>query len=331
MKTQAMLVRAFGGPEVLEAAEVDVAAPSGGEVLLRHLAIGVNFVDVYYRTGQFGGHDAPPLPAIVGVQGAGVVEALGPEAGRLHPGLAVGDLVAYAGQPGAYVEHRLLPADRVLRLPVDIPAELAGACLVRGLTAEYLLRRLYRVQPGDTVLIHAAAGGVGRIACQWAKALGATVIGTVGSDEKARIAAAHGCDHPIVYTREDFVERVKAITGGRGVPVVYDSVGRDTFMRSLDCLRPMGMAINFGTASGQVEPFPLQRLLSKSLIVTRPTLVTYIADRDDYVTAAAAFFDVVRSGAVRVEIGTRYALRDASRAHAELESRRAIGLPVLVP
>ncbi len=324
-----MLVRKYGGPEVLEHAEIEVPAPGAGEVLLRQLAIGVNFVDIYYRAGQFG-QDSPPLPAIVGVQGAGIVEAVGP-ASKSSSTLAVGDLVGYAGQPGAYVEHRVLAADRLIRLPSEMSAELAAASLVRGLTAEYLLRRLYKVQPGDTLLFHAAAGGVGRIACQWAKALGATVIGTVGSDEKARIAAAHGCDHPIVYTREDFVAKVMEITSGRGVPVVYDSVGRDTFMRSLDCLRPMGMAVNFGTASGQVENFPLQRLLKKSLIVTRPTLTTWIADRDDYVRAAAAFFEVVASGAVRVEVGTRYPLREAARAHIDLESRRASGMPVLTP
>ena len=324
-----MLVRKYGGPEVLEHAEIEVPEPGAGEVLLRHLAIGVNFVDIYYRSGQFG-QDSPPLPAIVGVQGAGVVEAVGP-ASKFSSSLAVGDLVGYAGQPGAYVEHRVLAADRLIKLPAGMSAELAAASLVRGLSAEYLLRRLYKVQPGDTILFHAAAGGVGRIACQWAKALGATVIGTVGSDEKARIAAAHGCDHPIVYTREDFVARVMEITSGRGVPVVYDSVGRDTFMRSLDCLRPMGMAINFGTTSGQVESFPLQRLLKKSLIVTRPTLTTWIADRDDYVRAAAAFFEVVASGVVRVEVGTRYPLREAARAQIDLASRRASGLPVLIP
>jgi NADPH2:quinone reductase len=246
-------------------------------------------------------------------------------------GLAVGDLVGYVGQPGAYAERRLIAADRLLRLPAGMSAELAAASLVRGLTAEYLLRRLYQVQPRDAILFHAAAGGVGTIACQWAKSLGATVIGTVSSDEKARFALAHGCHHAIVYTRENFVERVMQITGGRGVAVVYDSIGRDTFLRSLDCLRPMGMAINFGTASGQVEPFPLQRLLKKSLIVSRPTLVTWVADRDDYVKAGAAFFDVLKSGAVKIEVGERYALKDAARAHADLAGRRMSGMPVLIP
>jgi NADPH2:quinone reductase len=325
MKTNAMLVRAYGGPEVLEHAQIDVPAPGAGQVLLRQLAIGVNFVDVYYRSGQFG-KESPPLPAIVGVQGAGIVEALGSKSN-----LAVGDVVAYAGQPGAYVEHRVLAAERLLKLPEGISPEIAAACLVRGLTAEYLLRRLFKVAPGDIILVHAAAGGVGRILCQWAKAIGASVIGTVGSDEKARIAAAHGCDHAINYSREDFVARVNEITAGRGVAVVYDAVGRDTFLRSLDCLRPRGMAVNFGTASGQVEPFPLQRLLARSITVARPTLVSFIADRDEYVAAANAFFAVLKSGAVRVEIGTRYPLRDAARAHTDLESRRAAGLPVLIP
>src|SRR5258706_5039781 len=324
-----MHAQCVGGPVCLELAEVEVPAPGAGEVLLRHLAIGLNFVDIYSRAGQFG-QDSPPLPAIVGVQGAGIVEAVGPAA-KSSSSLAVGDLVGYAGEPGAYVEPRVLAADRLIKLPVGMAAEPAAASLVRGLTAEYLLRRLYKVQPGDTILFHAAAGGVGRIACQWAKALGATVIGTVGSDEKARIAAGNGCDHPIVYSREDFVARVMEITAGRGVAVVYDSVGRDTFMRSLECLRPMGMAINFGTASGQVEAFPLQALLKKSLIVTRPTLTTWIADRAAYVKAAEAFFEVVRSGAVRVEVGTRYALREAAQAHIDLASRRATGMPVLIP
>ena len=327
MKTRAMVLRAHGGPDVLREEDVDIGAPGAGQALIRQTAIGLNFVDVYYRSGQFGAHDSLPLPAILGVQGAGVVEALGSE----PSGLAVGDRVAYVGQPGAYAERRLVPANRLLRLPANVSDELAAASLLRGLTCEYLLRRLYKVQPGDQILIHAAAGGLGLIACQWAKALGATVIGTVGSDEKATLAAAHGCDHPIVYTREDFVTRVMEITGGRGVPVVYDSVGRDTFLRSLDCLRPMGLAVNFGTASGQVEPFPLQLLHRKSLFVTRPTLTSWIAAREDYENAAAAFFAAIDGGAIKVQVGTRYRLQDVGRAHADLESRRMSGLPVLVP
>jgi NADPH2:quinone reductase len=327
MKTRAMMLRAHGGPEALRSEEIELRAPGAGEALIRQTAIGLNFVDVYYRSGQFGAHDSLPLPAVLGVQGAGVVEALGPETSDM----SVGDWVTYVGQPGAYAERRLVPAARLLPLPADISAELAAAALLRGLTCEYLLRRLYKVKPGDTILFHAAAGGLGLIACQWAKALGATVIGTVGSDEKASLAAAHGCDHPIVYTREDFVARVMEITGGRGVPVVYDSVGRDTFLRSLDCLGPRGTAINFGTASGQVEPFSLQILHRKSLFVTRPTLTTWIADRAEYAEAATTFFDALRSGAIRVEVGSRYALADVGQAHADLESRRMKGLPVLVP
>lgn len=327
MKSQAIMVRSHGGPEVLEHVEVDIAPPGAGQILLRQTGMGVNFVDVYYRSGQFGAHDSLPLPAILGVQGAGVVEALGPGVTSLK----VGDRVAYVGQPGAYSEWRLIAADRVIRLPNSMPSELAAACFVRALTCEYLLRRLYKVQPGDTILLHAAAGGLGRIASQWAKALGATVIGTVGSDAKAEIAKVNGCDHTIVYTREDFVARVKDITDGRGVPVVYDSVGRDTFMRSLDCLRPMGLAVNFGTASGQVDNFPLQALHKKSLFVTRPTLTTWIADRADYVAAADAFFEIVASGKVKISVGESYALKDVGRAHADLESRQTTGLQVLVP
>jgi NADPH2:quinone reductase len=327
MKTRAIVLRAHGGPEALLEEEVELASPGPGQALILQTAIGLNFVDVYYRSGQFGAHDSLPLPAILGVQGAGTVEVLGPDC----TGLAVGDTVAYVGQPGAYAERRLIPANRLLRLPSHISPELAAASLVRGLTSEYLLRRLYEVKPGDTVLIHAAAGGVGLIACQWAKALGATVIGTVGSDSKAALARANGCDHAIVYTREDFVTRVMEITNGRGVPVVYDSVGRDTFLRSLDCLRPMGLAVNYGTASGQVEPFPLQLLHRKSLFVTRPTITSWIADRGDYEAAAAAFFGAIDSGAIDVRVGTRYALKDVAHAHADLEGRRMQGLPVLVP
>lgn len=326
-RTRAMIIRENGTPEVFEQTQIEVPSPPAGHVLLRQTAVGLNFVDIYHRTGQFGGHDSPPLPAILGVQGAGVVVAVGEDVIEL----VVDDPVAYVGQIGAYAEYRTIPADRLLRLPPEMSAELAAACLVRGLTAEYLLRRLYKVNRGDTVLIHAVAGGVGRIACQWAKSLGATIIGTVGSEEKAQIAIAHGCDYPIVYTREDFVSRVLEVTSGRGVSVVYDSVGHDTFLRSLDCLRPKGMAINFGTASGQVGVLDLQRLHQKSLMVARPTLTTWVADREDYLNSAAAFFDVIRSGAVRIEVGERYPLWEVARAHSDLEGRRVLGMPVLIP
>lgn len=327
MKTSAMVLRSHGGPDALRMEEIDISSPAAGEALIRHTAIGLNFVDVYYRSGQFGAHDSLPLPAILGVQGAGVVEAVGPGTTEV----AVGDSVTYVGQPGAYSQRRLIPAARLLRLPADISPQLAAAALLRGLTCEYLLRRLYVVKPGDTILFHAAAGGLGLIACQWAAALGARVIGTVGSDEKAALARAHGCEHTINYSREDFVARVLEITGGKGVPVVYDSVGRDTFVRSLDCLQPMGLAVNFGTASGQVEPFPLQLLHRKSLFVTRPTLTSWIADRAAYAKAADAVFDVLRSQTVRVDIAEPYALGDVSRAHSDLEARRMKGLPVLLP
>ncbi len=322
--TKVVRIHRHGGPEELRVEDEVVGAPGAGQVRIRHTAIGLNFVDIYHRIGQFG---ADPMPFVLGVQGVGVVDAVGPGAA----GLSVGDRVAYAGQMGAYREVRLVPADRMVRLPADIDDGVAAAGLLRGLTSQYLVRRLYRVQPGDTVLVHAAAGGVGLILCQWAKHLGATVIGTVSSAAKADVARAHGCDHPIVYTEEDWVARVKELTDGRGVPVVYDSVGRDTFMGSLDCLRPMGMAINYGTASGQVEPFPLQHLHKRSLIVTRPTLGTWIADRGDLERASDEFFNLVRGGAIRVEVAAAYPLEEVARAHAELEGRRTTGAMILVP
>jgi NADPH2:quinone reductase len=320
-------IRRQGGPEVLEWDEAPLAAPGPGEALIRQTAIGLNFVDIYHRSGQFGAHDSPKLPLVLGVQGAGRVEAVGPDVTLVKPG----DRVAYVGAPGAYAESRLMPADRLVHLPADISDELAAAALLRGLTAEYLLRRLHVVRSGDRILVHAAAGGVGLVLCQWAKALGATVIGTVSTDEKAKIAAAHGCDHPIVYTREDFVARVAALTGSAGVGVVYDSVGKDTFMGSLACLRPRGIAINYGTASGQVEAFPLQHLHSKSLIVTRPTLRSWIAERSELDAAVAAFFKVLTDGTVKVPITARFPLREAAAAHRALESRSTFGSMILVP
>jgi NADPH2:quinone reductase len=325
--TRAIRIHRQGGPEVLEWESVPLVAPGAGEVLLRQTAIGINFVDVYHRTGQFGAHDSPPLPLVLGVQGVGRVEAVGSGVANV----AEGDRVAYVGVIGAYAERRLAPASRLVKLPDDISDELAAAALLRGLTAEYLLRRLYNVRPGVRVLVHAAAGGVGLVLCQWAKALGATVIGTVGTEAKAEIARAHGCDHPVVYTKEDFVAAVERLTGGGGVHVVYDSVGKATFMGSLACLRTRGMALNFGTASGQVEPFPLQRLHSKSLIVTRPTLGSWIAARDELDAGVDAFFAVLRSGTVKVSITGRYPLRDAAEAHRALESRATTGSLVLLP
>ena len=322
--TKVIRIHRYGGPEVMQWEDAEVGDPGPGEARLRHTAVGLNFVDIYHRTGQFG---AEALPLVLGVQGVGVVEATGAGVGEIK----TGDRVGYVGVRGAYCERRLVPADRMVILPDDVSDVDAAVLLLRGLTAEYLLRRLYRVQPGDTILFHAAAGGVGLIACQWAKALGATVIGTVGSDAKADIARAHGCDHVIVYTREDFVARVKEITDGQGVPVVYDSVGRDTFMGSLDCLRPMGIAVNFGTASGQVEPFPLQRLHHNSLVVTRPTLATYSAKRDDLMAMSAELFEVVLSGAVKIEVNQTYPLAETAQAHRDLEARKTTGSTVLLP
>lgn len=323
--TKVMQIHRHGGPEVLSWDEVDLAAPGPGEVLIRHTAIGFNFVDTYHRSGQFG-HKVT-FPLVPGSQGVGVVEAVGDGVEALK----AGDKVTYANLLGAYAEARVVPADRMVVLPDDISDDLAAAAYLRALTAEYLLQRLYPVQPGETILVHACAGGVGQIICQWAKALGATVIGTVGTDAKAEIVKGLGCDHAIVYSRENFVDKVMEITGGKGVPVVYDSVGRDTFMGSLDCLAPMGMGINFGTASGQVEPFPMQHLHKKSLRVTRPTLATYIAARDDLEAASQEVFRVLRDGTVKVEISRRFNLKDAADAHRAIESRDTTGAMILVP
>ena len=323
--TKAIIIHEHGGPEVLKWEDVEVGEPGPGEVFVRHTAIGLNFVDTYHRTGQM--KHPVTFPMILGVQGVGVVEATGPDAGSLK----TGDRVSYSGLQGSYSEVRLAHADRLIVLPDDISDELAAAAFLRTLTAEYLLRRLHKVEPGETILVHAAAGGAGQIICQWAKALGAVVIGTVGSDEKAELVKGLGVDHAIVYTRDDFAGKVMEITGGRGVPVVYDSVGRDTFMGSLDCLSPMGHAINYGTASGQVEPFPLQNLHKKSLTVTRPTLATYIASREDLEKASDTVFGVLRDGTVKVDISRRYALADTAQAHADLESRNTTGAMILEP
>jgi len=314
-----------GGPEVLQWEAIDVPSPAQGEARVRQHAVGLNYIDTYHRTGLY----PAPLPSGIGLEAAGVVEAVGEGVADLAPG----DRVAYAGGPlGAYAELRNMPADRLVKLPDPVSFEQGAAMMLQGLTAQYLLRRTYRVQPGDTILIHAAAGGVGLIVCQWAKALGATVIGTVGSDEKAELARAHGCDHPIVYTRENFAERVREITGGEGLPVVYDSIGKDTFMESLGCLRPLGIMVLFGAASGPVPPFDLG-LLAKmgSLFITRPTLFTYSARRPDLLAMAADLFDVVISGKVRIEVNQRFALKDASQAHRELEARRTTGSSILLP
>jgi NADPH:quinone reductase len=318
----AIRVHETGGPEVLKWEEVDVGDPGPGEVRLRQEAAGLNFIDVYHRTGLY----PQPLPFTPGVEGAGVVEAVGPDV----TGVKVGDRVAYAGPIGGYAEVRLIDADRLVKLPDAISSEQAAAAMLQGMTVHMLLRRVYPVQAGDTILIHAAAGGVGLIACQWAKALGATVIGTVGNDDKAALARAHGCDHPIVYTRDDFVAEVERITGGRKLPVVYDSVGKDSFLKSLDCLAPRGLMVSFGNASGPPDPIAPGLLAQKgSLFLTRPTLFNYIAARAELEQAAGELFGMLASGKVKVEVKQRFPLEDAAEAHRALESRKTSGSTVL--
>jgi NADPH2:quinone reductase len=320
--THAIRIQATGGPEVLQWEEVDVADPGPGEIRLRQEAAGLNYIDVYHRTGLY----PQELPFTPGVEGAGIVEAVGADV----TDLAVGDRVAYAGPIGGYAEVRLIAADRLVKLPDAISSEQAAAMMLQGMTAHMLLRSVFPVAAGDTILIHAAAGGVGLIACQWAKALGATVIGTVGSEEKAALAAAHGCDHPIVYARQDFVAEALRITGGEKLPVVYDSVGRDTFLRSLDLLRPRGLMVSYGNASGPVDPIsPLVLAQKGSLYLTRPTLFTYVAERDALERSAAELFAVVAGGKVKIEVNQRFALRDAAEAHRALEARQTVGSTVL--
>ncbi len=305
---------------------MDVPAPGPGEALVRHTAVGLNFIDVYFRTGLY---KPPGLPFTPGMEGAGVVDGIGQGVTEV----AVGDRVGYASPPiGTYAERRVMKAERLVRLPETISDEQAAAMMLKGMTACYLLRRAYRVQAGDTVLIHAAAGGIGLIACQWAKALGATVIGTVGSPEKAELASANGCDHAIRYRDEDFVERVREITGGKGVAAVYDSVGKDTFLRSMDCLRRLGILVSFGQSSGAVEAFNPGLLSQKGgLFLTRPTLFHYTATRAELEETAADLFEIVASGKVRVEIRQRFALAEAAEAHRALEGRKTTGSSLLMP
>jgi len=310
---------------VLRLETVDVGAPGEGEVQLRHTAIGLNYIDVYDRTGLY----PMPLPASLGREAAGVVVALG----KKVKGLRLGDRVAYVlTQPGSYCERRNVPADRLVKLPKGVSDEQGAAMMLKGLTAQYLLRRTYRVQRGDWILVHAAVGGVGLILCQWAKALGARVIGVVGSEAKVELARLHGCKHVLVQGREPLVESVKAITGGTGVRVVYDSVGRDTFMDSLDCLAPLGMMVTYGNASGPVPAFsPLELSKRGSLFLTRPSLFAYIAQRKDLESSARELFRAISSKKVKVRIGQRYALADAAQAHRDLEARRTVGSTVLIP
>jgi NADPH2:quinone reductase len=322
----AIVIERYGGPEVLQWKEIPLGKPGPGEALVRHTAIGLNFIDVNHRRGLY---PLPSLPAVIGQEAAGRVEAIGPNVTEV----SVGDRVAYAGGPaGAYSEARIFPSQRLVKLPDDITDQQAAAMMLKGMTAEYLLRRTYDVEPGDTILFHAAAGGVGSIACQWAKHLGATVIGTVGSRQKAALAAAHGCGHVIVMDEEDFVKRIREITNGEGVQAVYDSVGKDTFMRSLDCLMPRGLMVSFGQSSGMVPPLDVLTLSGKgSLYMTRPTIMHYTASRKDLVRSASALFDVVKRGIVKIEIGQTYPLRDTARAHADLEGRKTTGSTVLIP
>jgi NADPH2:quinone reductase len=323
--THAIRIHEQGGPEVLRWEEVEVGAPGPGEVRLRQTAAGLNFLDVYHRNGAY---KLPELPTALGMEAAGVVE----EVGAGVDDLKRGDRVAYAGyKPGAYAEARIMPADRLVPLPDTIDDRQAAAMMLQGMTAEYLLRRTYAVQPGQTVLFHAAAGGVGTIACQWLKQLGATVIGTVGTDEKAELARAHGCDHPIVYSRENFVDRVKEITDGAGVPVVYDSVGKDTWEGSLDCLQTRGMLVSFGASSGTPADFSINQLQFKgSLYATRPTLLHYIASREDLLESANALFAAVEKG-LKVEVNQTFPLKDTAQAHRDLEARKTTGSTVLLP
>ena len=320
---KAMQVYEVGNPEMMKWEDFEPGNPGEGQVLLRHTMVGLNFIDVYFRKGVY---PAPGFPFVPGLEGAGVVEQVGSGVSDL----AVGDRVAYASPPlGAYSEARLMPADRLVRMPDSIDDVTAAAMMLKGLTVQYLLRQVYQVKAGDTILFHAAAGGVGLIACQWASHLGATVIGTVGSDEKAQVAGEHGCAHPIVYTREDFVERVNDITDGKGVPVVYDSVGISTFEKSLDCLQPKGLMVSFGQSSGEIDSFNPVALRTKgSLFLTRPTLMTYTAGRDDLVQMADELCSMVISGAVNIPVRQRYALSDAAQAHSDLEGRKTQGATV---
>jgi NADPH2:quinone reductase len=320
----AIRIHETGGPGVLKWEEVEVGDPGPGQIRVRSTAIGLNFIDTYQRSGLY----PMPLPLTCGSEGAGVVEAVGPKVKDIK----VGDRVAYSGPLGAYAEVLLRPADRVVKIPAGVDDKAAAAMMLKGLTAQYLLRRTYRVKKGDTILMHAAAGGVGLILCQWAKALGAMVIGTVGSAEKVPLAKKAGCRHVIDMSSENFVDRVKQITKGKGVPVVYDGVGKDTFMGSLDCLSPLGMMVSFGNASGAVPPFNPGILAQKgSLFLTRPTLNTYAASREDLVKSARDLFSVVKSGKVKITINQTYSLREAAQAHIDLESRKTTGQTVLLP
>jgi NADPH:quinone reductase len=320
----AIRIHETGGPEKMRWEEVPLETPGPGQVLVRNTAIGLNFIDTYHRSGMY----PLALPTTLGMEGAGIVDKVGPKVN----GLKTGDRVAYAQPIGAYAEWLLRPADRLVKIPSGVDDKTAAAMMLKGMTAQYLIRRTYKVKAGDVILVHAAAGGVGQILCQWAKHLGATVIGTVGTEEKAKLAHKAGCKHVIVTVREKFPERVKEITKGAGVPVVYDGIGKDTFMDSLDCLAPLGLMVSYGSASGAVAPFSLALLAQKgSLFLTRPTLMTYTAKREDLLKSAAELFTVVKNGAVRININQTYPLREAAQAHRDLESRKTVGSTLLLP
>ena len=321
---KAIRIHKNGGPEVLQWEEVPVGDPGPNEARVRHHSVGLNYIDVYFRSGLY----PVSFPVGLGMEAAGVVDAVGAGITNVKPG----DRVAYASPPnGAYSELRNMPADRLVNLPEGVSFEQAAAVLLKGLTVQYLIKRTYKVQRGDTVLVHAAAGGVGLIACQWLNAIGATVIGTAGSDEKVALARAHGCHHAINYKRESFAERVKEITGGAGVPVVYDSVGKDTFQGSLDCLRAFGMLVCFGNSSGPVPPIDIAKVCRGSFYLTRPSIMVYMAKREDLIAGAKDLFDVMLSGSVKIEVNQRYPLREATQAHRDLEARKTTGSTILVP
>jgi NADPH2:quinone reductase len=323
--SKAIVVRELGGPEVLVLQDVADAEPGPGEARVRQTAIGLNYSDVYFRTGLY---KVPALPYTPGQEGAGVVEAIGPGVSEVK----VGDRVAYAGVPGAYAQSRTISAVRLIVLPPEVDDRTAAAMMMKGMTAEYLLLRAGRVKRGDTILFHAAAGGVGLIACQWAKHIGASVIGTVSTAEKARLAFDHGCEHVINYVKESFVHRVHEITRGEGAAVAFDSVGKTTFRATLDCIRARGLMVSFGQSSGAVPPFDMTVLSIKgSLFLTRPTIASYIGTRPELVETAAALFDVVRTGAVKIEIGQTFPLDQAAEAHRQLEARRTTGSTLLIP
>jgi NADPH2:quinone reductase len=323
--TKAIRINRVGGPEVMELVDVDLGPPGPGEAQVRHDAIGLNFIDVYFRTGLY----PQALPGALGMEGAGIVEAVGEGVTEVQ----VGDRVAYAGRPiGAYAEARNMPAAQLLVLPEKIGFDTAAAMMLQGLTVQYLFHRTVPLKAGDTILFHAAAGGVGLIACQWAKVMGVTLIGTVGSEEKAALATENGAHHVINYNKENFTERVKEITGGKGVSAVYDSIGKDTFIGSLDCLQPLGTMVSFGNASGPVPPFSLSELASRgSLFITRPSLMAYMARREDLEAAARSLFGVVASGEVKIDIRQRYSLADVAQAHIDLEARKTTGSSILLP